>query len=414
MVKKFFLLILIILALVSGIYFKRHQNKDTRQELSLWTIQLKPVAQDIILENIKTFELNNPDFKVTWVDIPIAEAQKRTLASVLGANPPDLVNLNPDFSVLLAQRGALEFFSEDDTKDFLPSAVEMMKFEGKTYGLPFYATSSITLYNKNAFEKCRQNVPKTYDEMAEIAPALKNCTGVYPFAINLNENDSLSHILNKYGVFDFHTDEKIKIATDVYNMFDKMYKTGAISKDALTINHREMAEKYMSNNALLVVIGSNFLNMVKENAPETYSKSDISLQLTSNGGKYDVALMNFIIPKRAKHKAEALELLKLITSENSQIELSKRTNVLPVNKFALQDEYFKDCTSNLAAKARCTSILQLNNIQDKNFGLNNKKAINEAINSTVENVLIKGNGDILQTEKQIRNLADKVNYLSGN
>ena len=58
------------------------------------------------MENIYTsalcseFEKKHEGYKIKWIDIPIKEAQKRTLASILSSTPPDLINLNPDFSAL--------------------------------------------------------------------------------------------------------------------------------------------------------------------------------------------------------------------------------------------------------------------------------------------------------------------------
>ena len=414
MQKKVFLFLAIICIFAVCFEIFSSRNKDPRIELNLWTIQLKPVAADIIEENIATFEKKFPKYKVVWVDIPIAEAQKRTLASILGGNPPDLINLNPDFSVILAQIGALEFFSKEETKDFIPSGVEMLKYKGESFALPFYATSSITLFNKEKYENCNfKNPPSTYDELISIAPKLKSCSGIYPLAINLNENDSFAKILNKYGIYKTDNEKDIQKTYEIFKMFDDLYKKNLISKDTLTINHREMAEKYMSGNAMFVVIGSNFLNMIKENAPEIYSKSDVSKQLTSNNGKYDVALMNFVIPKRAKNKEMAKELAKIITSSESQIALSKLTNIIPTNKIALDDPYFKNCNSNLNTKARCISIEQLKNIQNRDFGSHNKKQINEAINKTVETVLLESkNSDDIHLK--VREMSDTINYLMNN
>ena len=43
---------------------------------------------------IKDFETENPNIKIKWVDVPFSEGEKRTLASVLSDNPPDLVFFN--------------------------------------------------------------------------------------------------------------------------------------------------------------------------------------------------------------------------------------------------------------------------------------------------------------------------------
>lgn len=413
MIKKFFLIVLVIFcALVFWYYWAK--NKNRQNEFTIWTIQLKPVAQEVIEENISYFQQIHPGVKITWVDIPIAEAQKRTLAAVLGKNPPDLINLNPDFSVILAQRGALDYFSEDEGKKFIPSTVDMLRYNGKIFALPFYATSSVTLYNKKLYNSCGyENPPKTYEELANYAQNLKNCTGIYPLAINLNENDSLAKILNKYNITTFENEEETARAISVYSMFNDLYKKNLISKDTLTINHREMAEKYMSGSALFVVLGSNFLNMVKENAPQIYPQSDISAQLLGDSQKYDVALMNFVIPKYAKHKALAHEFVNVLTGEDAQIKLAKLTNVIPVNKEALKNEYFSQCSSDLIAKARCESIKQLENSGNKDFGVQNKKEINDAINKTAETILLDNSITEKSIENKVKELANTIKRLKG-
>ena len=412
MIRKFFLtvsLALLCTIILTGGFFYYKKQKNRNNEFTIWTIQLKPVAQEIIEKNISYFKQVHPQIKVVWVDIPIAEAQKRTLAAILGKNPPDLINLNPDFSLILAQRGALEYFSEKESERFIPSTVEMLKYKGKIFALPFYATSSITLYNKEILNSCGYlTPPKTYEELAQIAQNLKNCSGIYPLAINLNENDSLAKILNKYGINSFENEEEIKKAVFVYSMFNDLYKKNLISKDTLTINHREMAEKYMSKNALFVVLGSNFLNMVKENAPEIYLKSDVCEQLKPKEGKYDISLMNLIIPKYAKNKALAHEFANLLTDDKTQLELAKLTNVIPTNKETLEDEYFSQCEENLAAKARCMGIEQLKNSGNKDFGVQNKKEINEAINKTAEKIILDPNITKEGIEKEVRALAEKI------
>ena len=145
---KKFLLVLLVLAVVCFVFLEK---KETQNKLVFWTIQLKPIYEKQINKIIEDFEKEN-NIKIVWVDIPIAEAQKRTLASILSDTPPDLVNLNPDFSLILAQRGALEYFSDTEVDFYLSSMVDKLRYDGKIYALPFYATSPVTVYNKNALK----------------------------------------------------------------------------------------------------------------------------------------------------------------------------------------------------------------------------------------------------------------------
>ena len=156
MIKRIVLLIVVVLLLVGGICaFKKCKNiQDDRKKFTFWTIQLKPIYEKQINNLISNFEKKHPDYKVVWVDIPIQEAQKRTLASILSSTPPDLINLNPEFSQILAQRNALEHFSHDELWQFHPNLVGKLKYKGRIYGLPFYATSPVTIYNKEIYNKC--------------------------------------------------------------------------------------------------------------------------------------------------------------------------------------------------------------------------------------------------------------------
>ena len=143
------ILIGLIFILLIGCFFFNKKEKETT--FTFWTIQLKAPVGDLIQKNIDLFQQKHPEIKIVWVDIPIAEAQKRTIASILGGNPPDLINLNPEFSSLLAQKNSLEYFNEEETKNYNQNLVNKLKYDKKIYALPFYATSAITLKNK---EKC--------------------------------------------------------------------------------------------------------------------------------------------------------------------------------------------------------------------------------------------------------------------
>lgn len=137
-----------------------------------------------------------------------------------------------------------------------------------------------------------------------------------------------------------------------------MNKNGLLLKDTLTITHRENIEKYMSGSASFIIAGSNFISMIKENAPTIYNNSILLPQLTGSNGEYDISIMNFIIPKKAKNKEYAKEFINLMTDYKSQMALAKKTNVLPANKIALMMTILKIAIVNLW---KMQGVLQQNN-----------------------------------------------------
>ncbi len=420
MMKKI-LITLVLISLIGSlsaagyyIYKNKILNKNPKKPtFTFWTIQLKTPAGRFIEDNIETFKKNHPDVEVVWVDIPIAEAQKRTLASVLSGHPPDLINLNPDFSSLLAQKGILEYFSEDEMNDYHPELIDKLRYQNNIFAIPFYATSPVTVYNQKILDKCFEGnypVVASYEDVYELASDIKNCTDKPSIALNLNENDTFAKILNKYYISNFEDDTEFSTLNHVVTMFDDMYKKGYLPKDTLTINHREMIEQYMASNAVFVVAGSNFIKMIKENAPDVYAASEITNQLTSPDGKYDVGLMNFVIPKNAKNKALAKEFAFLLTNKENQLKFAKLTNTLPANLEVLLDDYFIDCPDDLCEKSRCIGASQLNSLVKDDFGYKNKKAINDTLNRTLEEILLN-NTPADKLEKKLKKLQNEVKDL---
>lgn len=385
--KKFFLVvaILIVVILTATMQF-RPTNTNTRTEVTFWTLQMGDFS-GYINGLITEFEAQNPEIKIKWIDVPFSEGEKRTLASVLSDNPPDLINLNPDFSALLAQKGALYEIDTALTKDFNQEIINALKYNNKLYLIPWYATSAVTIYNKKLLKNAGVTLPQTYEQLAEISPQIRK-TGVYSILPNITENDTMLRILNKYGVNSPNNINSLQ-AVEVFDFFKHLYEKDLIPKETITQTHREALEKYMAEQTVFFQSGANFLNMIKENAPSTYKNTDVAPQITGKFGQYDFSLMNFVIPLKALHKKEALKFALFITNQKNQLELAKLTNVLATNEKALQDEFYKTYSSeNLQAKARVISAKQLMHINPAFKSGKNQKDVNTLINTAVQEALL--------------------------
>lgn len=388
MKKFFYILIIVFLVLFTMPAELNRSNKSSNtKEVILWTLQMSDFSE-YMNAVIKEFEIENPDIKIRWIDVPFSEGEKRTLASVLSDNPPDLINLNPDFSVTLAQKGTLSEIPAEKVTQFNDGIIESLKYNGKLYSVPWYATSAVTIYNKSLVEKAGISVPKTFGELKLSAPVVREKTNAYIFLPNITENDTMLRILNKYGINSYENINSDK-SVEVFDMFRELYRKNLIPKESITQTHREALEKYMSGNIVVFQAGANFLNMIKENAPQTYSVTDVAPQLTGEIGQNDFSLMNFVIPLRAKNKEEALKFALFLTNKENQLELAKLTNVIAVNKSALDDDFYtKYDGHDLMAKARVISAKQLNKLEPVLKSNRNQKDINNLINSAVQAILL--------------------------
>ena len=198
-------------------------------------------------------------------------------------------------------------------------------------------------------------------------------------------------ILNKYNCATSLSINNEK-SIEVFEMFKTLYTQDLMPKETMTMTLQESLEKYMSENIMLITAGANFLNIIKENAPTTYSKTDVAPQIVGDLGQNDFSLMNFVIPLRAKHKNEALEFALFLTNEKNQLELAKLTNVLAVNSQTLKNEFYTNYDQkDLMAKARVISANQLNKIHPPYRTQKGQKEINNIINSATQEILLNKN-----------------------
>ncbi len=400
--KKIISAIVVILVIVSFFAFKG--KKSDENELVFWTLQLGTFDK-YVNGVISEFERQNPDIKIKWVDVPYSEGEKRTLAALLTDNPPDLINLTPDFSAMAAQKNALYEIPKEYMADYPQAMYPSLSYNGKFFAIPFYLTSAITFVNDDLAKKAGiSNYPKTYDEMFALAEKVKKSTGYFVEMPTINENDTLLKILNKYEITPDRGIQSTE-AIRIFKRYKNLYQNNLIPKESLTQSHREALEKYMSGQIVFLQAGANFLNIVKENAPTIYETTSLTPQIVGSTGKYDFSLMNLIIPSKAKHKEAALKFAVFLTNKNNQLEFAKLTSVLPVNNEALADSYFKK-SSTKEELARKISAEQIQNIGEGVKNSRNKKNIILLTNTALAEIM-SGKADVEPTLVELNKKIDE-------
>ena len=383
--KRILTLLLITITFI-GLTACSIRQETSQKEITVWTLQMGDFA-DYMYKVIRTYEKSHSNIHIKWVDVPFSEGEKRTLAAVMTDNPPDLINLNPDFSALLAQKGTLEEVPAEAVKDFNPEIIKALMYNDKLYSIPWYATSAITIYNKDLFTKSGiVRLPRTYKELASISEKIKENTGAYAYLPTITENDTMMKILNKYGISEL-SDLNSAQSVKVFEMFKNLYKKDLIPPETITMTHREALEQYMAGKIVFYQGGSNFLNMIKENAPSVYEQTDVMEQIKGPVGQNDISVMNFVIPKRSKMKKEALDFCLYLTNAENQLELAKMTNIIATNSDSLKDRFYND-SSDLTSKARSISAKQLSHIYPQMKQRRGQKEINNAVNIAVQSILL--------------------------
>jgi putative chitobiose transport system substrate-binding protein len=347
-------------------------NSTGSAEVEFWTMQLQPQFTDYFNQVITKFEQENPGTKVRWVDVPWADMQSKILTAVSANTAPDVVNLNPDFAAQLAGRNAWlqldDRISATDKDQYLPNIWKASTLEDKSFGIPWYLSTSITVYNKDLLQKAGvSQPPATYEALAQVARQVKDKTGKYAFFTTVVPEDSAEllqsmvqmgvTLLDDQGNAAFNTPE----GKAAFQYWTDLYKQGLLPKEVLTQGHRRAIDLYQAGETALLTTGPQFLKTISTNAPAVAQVSAVAPQMTGQTGKKNVAVMNLVIPRNTDQPDAALKFALFVTNNDNQLTFAKAANVLPSTVAALKDSYFTQIAADAPAidVARSVSAKQM-------------------------------------------------------
>ncbi|MDA0865657.1 MAG: sugar ABC transporter substrate-binding protein [Cyanobacteria bacterium] len=322
-------------------------------EVEFWTMQLQPTFTDYFNELIAEFEAENPDITVRWVDVPWADMQSKILTAVSAGTAPDVVNLNPDFASQLASKNA--WLSLNDRIDaatqsqYLPKIWQASTLNDQSFGLPWYLTTRVTLYNQDLFESAGITAPPTtYVELAEVAQQIKEKTGKYAFFISFVPEDAADvlqsfvqmgvELVDDAGQAAFNTPD----GKAVFQYWTDLYQNELLPQEVLTQGHRRAVELYQSGETAILTAGAEFLGTIETNAPDIAAATASAAQISGTTAKKNVAVMNLVIPQSTDSPDAALKFALYVTNDANQLSFAKAANVLPSTVAALEDSYFTD------------------------------------------------------------------------
>ena len=340
--------------------------------IEFWTMQLQPQFTDYFKNLVQTFETENPGVKVTWVDVPWSAMQSKILTAVSAKTAPDVVNLNPDFASALAGRNAwldLDAKVPDSVRSaYLPNIWKASTLNGKSFGIPWYLTTQVTIYNTDLLKQAGiTKPPATYAELAQVAAQVKQKTGKYAFFITLVPEDSADVMESFVQMGVTLVDEQGKAAFNTpqgkaaFQYWVDLYKNGLLPREVLTQGHRHGIELYQAGETALLSTGAEFLQTIAKNAPAIAKVSATAPQVTGETGKKNVAVMNLVIPRNTDQADAALKFALFVTNNQNQLTFAKAADVLPSTVQALSNNYFKTPPADASPleKARIVSANQL-------------------------------------------------------
>jgi putative chitobiose transport system substrate-binding protein len=315
-------------------------KKANSNEIEFWTMQLQPKFTKYFTDAIGQFEQANPGLKVKWVDVPWDGMEKKILAAIQAKTAPDVVNLNPDFASQLAAKNVWLELDEKNTggasKQYLPGMWKANSLNDKTFGLPWYITTNITIYNQDLLKKAGiAQPPKTYQELAQAAKQIKEKTGKYAFFATLlpeDANDVLESFV-QMGVDLVAPSGKAAFNSPAgkiaFQYWVDLYKQGLLPKEIMTQGQKQGIQLYESGATAMIFAGAPLVNDIAKNAPDIAKVSAIAPQITGQTKKIGVAVMNLVVPRTSKNSEAAVKFALFVTNAVNQLAFANSSDTLP-------------------------------------------------------------------------------------
>jgi multiple sugar transport system substrate-binding protein len=146
--------------------------------VTMWIYPIAPTGEAADWKpRVAAFEKLYPKVKVNVVVQPWANRDEQLETSIAGGKGPDVVYLIPDQIPGYANSGSLEDVASlvaSDKKDFYPSALSALTYNGDLYGVPLLMQATTLLANKKILKAAGiSQVPSTWSQLLADAPKIK-------------------------------------------------------------------------------------------------------------------------------------------------------------------------------------------------------------------------------------------------
>ena len=373
-------------------------------EISFWHAMSGDLEKT--LENLTNkFMEANPNIKVNLQNQSTYNDLQQKMTATL-ASPKDLPTLTqayPHWMINAMQDELLvdlkpyienETIGSENYNDILEGFRNSSEIDGKIYGMPFNKSTEVIWYNKTLFDELGLEVPKTFEEFAQVAKTITEKKGIVGAGFDALNNFYTTYLKNKGVDFNSETDVTSAESVEAAN-----YYLDGIKEGYFRIAGTDM---YLSgpfaNETLGMYVGSN--------AGESFVKQGVD-------GKFEVGVAPYpaesvmqqgtdlymFSSATAEQRTAAFEYLKFLTSTENQITWGVETGYIPATHAAISSDEYKNSGSLVS------SILE--EATSKNLFINDvAQGVDSAYNESrvvMEDILADKNSDVKSKLEAYRN-----------
>jgi putative chitobiose transport system substrate-binding protein len=361
---------LIVLALLALLLGARAASAVPQVQLEFWTISLQPLLTGYVQDVIGRYEHAHPGVHVRWIDLQLEALDQKLLAAIAGGVAPDVVNLNTEITIRMAQARALV-----DMDDAVPAAAKdryfpniwgSLRVQGRAYGIPWYVEPDVLAYNQGLFRRAGldpAHPPATMEAFIQAAATIKQRTGVYGFMPNVDtirlltlfQEDGLPVLSPDHRRAVFDSPAHVALLTRYVDLFQR----DMFPADTLRRGYLGATERYGAGQLAMLVIGPEFLLRVRSDGPDIYRETLVAPAPLGRGHVLDLPTMDVAVPLASRNRAGAVDFALYITNDENQLALSHVVVAFPSTRAAAGDPYFTRAGTTPVDRARAIAAREL-------------------------------------------------------
>ncbi len=309
-----------------------------------------PAPKAAFQQLIEDFEKEHPDVKVEW-NIFDHEGYKTSIRNFLSAkgSAPDLVAWYAGNRMAPYVRAGLfedvsDLWSQNNLGKTLKSSKATMTMDGKQWGVPYTYYQWGVYYRKDIFKRYGLSVPKTWNELLNVAKTLKS-NGVTPFTIgtkylwttagwfdylNLRQNGYQFHIDLTSGGKIPYTDRRVK---KVFSLWDQLVKPGYFIENHSAYSWQEALQFLVKGEAAMYLIGNFAVAPLKEAGLTDDQLGYFQFPIINPNVSIaeDGPMDTLHIAKNARNKEDAKKFLLFLARADVQTKINDILGQLPTN-----------------------------------------------------------------------------------
>jgi len=344
-------------------------------QLEFWTISLQPLFTAYMQRTIARYDQLHPDVAIRWIDVQPEAVDQKLLASIAGGVSPDVVNLNTESTLRMAEAHALV-----DMDAAVPAGVQAryfphiwasLRYQGRSYGIPWYVVPDVLAYNRSLFQRAGldpAHPPATTAEFASDAVTIKQRSGVYGFMPNVDGTRMLA-MFQEEGLPVLSVDRKHALFAGppyvaVLTRYVDLYKRGMFPDDTLQHGYLGATERYAGAQLGMLTTGPQFLLRVKTDSPDVYGDTLVAPAPLGAGHVLDLPTMALAVPAASRHRDQAVAFALFMTDDENQLAFDHQVVIFPSTRGAAADPFFSRAGTSPEDRARVIAARELGIARD--------------------------------------------------